>query len=197
MLTLIRFFQKLKRIKGKASVTYWSNVVKNSLKKCGQNISVEKPVALYGLENISMGDNIEIRSGIKLRTFSTFAGQTYSPAISIGNNVHIETNCHLSAMNMIHIGDNVLIASNVFICDHFHGKICADEISIPPMKRPLYSKGPINIHNNVWIGEGVFVLPGVEIGVGAIIGAGSVVTKDVPAFSVVAGNPAKVLRLIK
>ena len=55
-------------------------------------------------------------------------------------------------------------------------------------------KAPIIISNNVFIGGNVFILPGVTIGEGAVIGAGSIVTKDVDAFTVVAGNPAKVIR---
>lgn len=197
MLFFIRLFQKLRRLRGEISVSYWSSMAKYSLKKCGENIALKKPVALYGLENVSLGDNVEICEGVKLRTFSKFAGQNYSPNISIGSNVHIATDCHISAMNSIIIGNNVLIASNVLICDHSHGAVCSDELSTPPIDRVLYSKGPIIIHDNVWIGEGVFVLPGVEIGVSAIIGAGAVVTKSVPAFSVAAGNPAKVLKLLK
>lgn len=66
--------------------------------------------------------------------------------------------------------------------------------SIPYYERSMYSKGPVVIGNNVWLGNNVCVMPGVTIGDGAIIGANSVVTHDIPAYSVAAGIPAKVIK---
>ena len=60
----------------------------------------------------------------------------------------------------------------------------------------MYSKGPVIIEENVWIGDKVTILPGVTVGQGAVIAANSVVSKDVPAFSVVGGIPAKVIKNI-
>ena len=65
------------------------------------------------------------------------------------------------------------------------------------MKRKLISKGPVIISDNVWVGEGVVILPDVSIGKNAIIGANTVVTKDVPDNAVVAGNPAKLIKILK
>ena len=65
---------------------------------------------------------------------------------------------------------------------------------MPPKLRRLYSKGPIVIGDNVWIGDKVIILDGVKIGNNSIIAAGTVVTKDVPDFCVVAGNPAKIIK---
>ena len=105
--------------------------------------------------------------------------------------------CHIGAINQIIIGDNVLIGSNVLITDHSHGINDDEDIDIAPSKRKLYSKGPVIIEDNVWIGENVSILPNVRIGKNSIIGANSVVLKDVPAYSIVAGNPAKVIKCIK
>ena len=66
-------------------------------------------------------------------------------------------------------------------------------MEIPPTQRPVYSKGPVIIGNNVWIGDKATILPNVSIGNGAIIAANSVVTKDVPEYCIVAGNPAKII----
>ena len=66
-----------------------------------------------------------------------------------------------------------------------------------PNSRPLYSKGPVIIDDNVWIGEGAMIMPGVHVGNGAIIAANSVVTKDIPAYSVAAGIPAKIIKTMK
>jgi lipopolysaccharide O-acetyltransferase len=92
----------------------------------------------------------------------------------------------------------VLIASCVFISDHNHGRYdeldMASSPAVPPADRPLSSK-PVRIGNNVWLGEYVCILPGVTIGDGSIIGASSVVTHDIPANSIAAGNPARVIRV--
>ncbi len=68
---------------------------------------------------------------------------------------------------------------------------------VAPLVRPLYSKGPIIIEDDVWLGEKVSVMPGVHIGRGAIIGANSVVTKDIPAYAVAVGSPAKVIKMLR
>lgn len=112
--------------------------------------------------------------------------------IVIGNNVNINWYAHIGAINKIVIGDNVLIGSSVLITDHSHGQ--SGMSNLPPAARPLYSKGPVIIGENVWIGEGAVILGGVEIGSNTIIGANSVVTHDIPANCVAAGVPAKIIK---
>ena len=171
--------------------------VKNILTKCkhiGNGYNVELPITTHCLENVEIGDNFKCGERLKLRTFNGWKDQSFNPCIRIGNNVSIESDCHIGAINKIIIGDNVLIASFVYISDHSHGEITRAELDLAPLERPLYSKGPIIIGNNVWIGEKVCILPNVRIGDGAIIGANSVVTKDIPPYSVAAGSPAKVIK---
>lgn len=67
-------------------------------------------------------------------------------------------------------------------------------MKLPPSKRPIMSKGAIVIDDHVWIGEMVCILGNVHIGKSSIIGAGSIVTHDIPAYSVAVGNPAKVIK---
>ena len=68
---------------------------------------------------------------------------------------------------------------------------------LPPVSRPLVSKGKVVIGENVWIGDKATILPGVSIGDGSVIGANAVVTKDVPPYSVVVGNPARIINKVK
>ena len=73
----------------------------------------------------------------------------------------------------------------------------AESMKKSPVEREIYSKGAVRIGNNVWIGDKATILPGVTIGDGVIIGANSVVTKNIPDYCVVGGNPAKVIKSIK
>lgn len=110
----------------------------------------------------------------------------------IGNNCEIGDNVHLVAYEKLIIGNNVLMASKIFISDTNHGAYSGDDQSSPstsPNSRPLTTK-PVVIGDNVWIGENVCVLPGVNIGSGSIIGANSVVNKDIAANCIAVGIPA-------
>lgn len=75
-----------------------------------------------------------------------------------------------------------------------HGKSERSVLDMNPNLRPIESKGSVVIGNNVWLGDNVIVLPGVTIGDGVIVGANSVVTKNIPSYSVAVGNPAKVVK---
>lgn len=118
--------------------------------------------------------------------------------VDYDNNCEINMNCTFLDDNIIHIGDNALIAPNVQIYTAFHptnakgrfGKIKEDG-SFDFCKTQT---APVIIGNNVWIGGGVIILPGVTIGNNVVIGAGSVVTKDIESNVVAFGNPCRVIR---
>jgi acetyltransferase-like isoleucine patch superfamily enzyme len=119
------------------------------------------------------------------------------PVLIFGADCQINDFVHIAAGSLIEIGNNVLIASRVFITDLNHGSYSGVEHSFPEsivVKRKLFTS-PVKIHNNVWLGEGVTILPGVEIGENSIIGANSVVTKYIPANSIACGNPAFVIKV--
>ncbi|WP_345146398.1 DapH/DapD/GlmU-related protein [Flavobacterium ginsengiterrae] len=117
-----------------------------------------------------------------------------SKVLRIGKNVQINDYVHISALENVTIGDNVLIASKVFISDLNHGSYGADDIhdspDTPPNDRKLYAK-PVTIEDNVWLGEFVSVLSGVTIGKGTIVGANSVVSRSLPPYVIAVGTPAK------
>lgn len=152
-----------------------------------------KPLRLKGQKYISVGSRTYIAAGVQLTAWDSHNGNHYSPSITIGNCCTIREFSHITAINSITIGDNLLTGTNVLITDNSHGQNSREHMSIPVTQRPLYSKGPVVIGNNVWLGNNVCVMPGVNIGDGAIVGANSVVTHDVPSYSVVAGVPARVI----
>ena len=86
------------------------------------------------------------------------------------------------------------MGARTYITDHTHGTVELEDLKLPPRHRKLYSKGPVIIGKYVSIGEGSAIMPGVTIGDHVVIGANSVVTKDIPPYSVACGNPARVIR---
>lgn len=138
-----------------------------------------------------------LTTGVNVR-LDAFAPRGSPPVLQIGRHVQINDSVHIGAIEQVIIGDYTLIASRVFISDHNHGNYQTPEAAsapdIPPAIRPLSSKS-VHIGCNVWLGEQVCILSGVTIGDGAIVGANSVVTHNIPANSIAAGNPARVIRL--
>lgn len=162
-----------------------------------ENCIIKYPVRYFdGGENITCGKNLFLNKGIFLATFSTYAGNKYSPQIIFGKNVYVNFDCQISAVKNITIGDNVVIASNVTIIDHLHGDPHVRD-DAPPRVRALYSKGGVMIGANCLIGTGAVILPGVTLGEGCIVGANAVVTKSFPPYTVIAGNPAIAVRRIE
>lgn len=87
---------------------------------------------------------------------------------------------------------------DTFITDNSHGEnISINELNISPHERNIFSKGTVIIGDNVWTGKNVCIMPNVKIGNGAIIGANSVVTHNIPPYSVAVGSPAKVIKTIE
>ncbi|MDE6378964.1 MAG: acyltransferase [Muribaculaceae bacterium] len=151
---------------------------------------------LVGEKYISVGEECYFGKDVQLTATDSFEGQTFSPSITIGNNCSIHDYAHVTAINCIHIGNNVRTGKNVLITDNAHGASDPVILDMAPNHRPLYSKGPVIIEDNVWIGAKSSIMPGVTIGRGAIIGAGSVVTKDIPSYALAAGNPARVIKIM-
>lgn len=171
--------------------TFWLASEFNNL---GKNSLIEKPLYLKGGKYMSIGENFNALERLRLECWDNYQGEKFTPQLTIGNNVSVNYNVHIGCINQISIGNNVLFASNIFISDHQHGFIDTRDSNVPPLARNLYSKGPVIIEDNVWIGENVAILPNVTVGKGCIIGANAVVTKSFPENCVLGGNPAKIIR---
>lgn len=152
---------------------------------------------LKGAQYMTIGNKSQIGKGVQLTAWDNFKGQKFIPEIIIGDNCSIGEDSHITAINSIRLGNNVRLGKKILITDNAHGASTADKLDIAPNYRPLISKGPVIIDDNVWIGEKASIMPGVHIGKGVIVAANSVVTKDVPSYCVVAGVPAKVIKVMK
>jgi len=109
--------------------------------------------------------------------------------IEIGDNSGVGPDCRLQGP--VWIGNDVMMGPEVVVLTVHHR---FDRLDVPMARQGHLEPEPVTIEDDVWIGARVIILPGVRIGRGAIVGAGSVVTKDVPAYAVVGGNPARVIR---
>lgn len=168
-----------------------------NFKFLGKGTVIRRGVRVIGGKHICIGENSHISKGAIISAWSSFRGnQSFEPEILIGSNVNIGEYNHLSAINKISIGDNTRLGRFVSVLDNSHGNSSVKELNIPVIQRDLWSKGPVVIFDNVWIGDKSTILPGVTIGSNSIIGSNSVVTSDIPANSVAVGIPAKVVKKI-
>lgn len=142
---------------------------------------------------VARGEKIAIGDGCLIGTNSWFmipVDDSPTPTIVIGDRVRMNQT-QISAVSSVVIEDGVAIARGVYISDHSHG------FGLPDVfirDQPLDRIAPVHIGRGVWIGQNAVIMPGVTIGEGAVVGALSVVRDDVPARSVVAGIPARVIR---
>ena len=151
----------------------------------GSRIQMAKVNSLKGKIEIDLFSDAKCRIGNFLMTAGPFYIKCTDKAeITIGDNCFFNHNCSLTAAENIVIGNQCMFANNFVVVDHDHdrkdGKILKELVS-----------APVKIGNNVWCGANVTILKGVTIGDGAVIAAGSVVNRDVAAYSVVAGVPAR------
>lgn len=113
----------------------------------------------------------------------------FPEGLELGRNVSLNEHVHIIAFGGVSIGDNCRIAHQCSIISENHG---FDRVDVP-IYRQAKTPAKVVIEDDVWLGAGVRVLAGVTIGRGSVVGAGAVVTRDLPAFSIAVGVPAKVV----
>jgi maltose O-acetyltransferase len=116
---------------------------------------------------------------------------SYGQNIHIGDHVFLNVLCNILDNNEVHVGDHVMIGPAVQIYTAAHHLQAETRIQGWEVAKPIV------IEDNVWLGGGAILLPGVRIGRNAVVGAGAVVSRNVSSNTVVAGNPAKVIRELK
>lgn len=154
-----------------------------AFKEIGENVIFEVGVLVFHPEQIRIGKNVYIGHRTILKGY-------YQNEIVIGDHTWIGQNCFFHGAGGIRIGKGVGIGPTVQILTSMHR---SEDLTKPVLAHPLEFKEVV-IEDGSDIGIGSIILPGIRVGEGAIVGAGSVVTKEVPPFCIVAGNPAKFLR---
>lgn len=149
----------------------------------GKNVRIVNP------QYVDMGGQVFIDDDVELCVNQTMPGVT--PKLLIGNRVHFGKMNRIGCDNRIIIEDDVIFAPHVHISDRNHG---FEDIHTPISRQKVTSKGSVVIGAETWLGFGCQVMSGVKIGRHCVIAAGAIVVKDVPDYSVVGGNPAKILK---
>jgi acetyltransferase-like isoleucine patch superfamily enzyme len=153
------------------------------LKRCPPSVVLEPGVLVFHPENVSLDEDVYVGHGAILKGY-------YKNELVIGRGTWIGQAAFLHAAGGIRVGSDVGIAPHVCILTSTHEE--------PGRERPIMSGAlvlaPVVLEDGCDVGINATILPGVTVGRGAQIGAGAVVTRDVPAYAVVAGNPARVLR---
>jgi acetyltransferase-like isoleucine patch superfamily enzyme len=171
----------------KGYISPYAKIDSSSL-RLGRNIFIDDHVMIYRNRNgghVYLGDEAVVLRDSIIETED-------GGRIEIGERTWIHQRCNLTAAKeAILIAADVMVAANCSFYPHSH----TIKSGVPIVNQPIYSKGPIIIGDNSWIGTRVVVLGGVTIGAGAVIGAGSVVTKDIPANAVAFGVPARVVKM--
>lgn len=162
---------------------YFSRVLwKGNLGSMGQGATIQSGVVVRYPKNISLGDGSSLCRGIEI------SSERPDSICSVGKNSQIGRNVRLDFTGGLSIGNDVVISDRTVIFTHSHG---TDPRSVP-------TKTPLSIGNGVWIGADTLIVEGVSaIGSGAVVAAGSVVTREVPPGTLVAGVPARVIRELK
>lgn len=142
------------------------------------------------LKGVVLGDNVLVGKS----AWFDISKETKGAQIIIGDGTQIGRNVVISASKKISIGKKCLISYNVSVMDHDHNVLNPD---LPPLEGGITEGREVRIEDECFIGAHSFILKGVTLGKHSVVGANSVVTKSFPAYSVIAGSPAKFLRTLK
>lgn len=203
----MKLVDKICRRVAKQWYPYWESAKENYAQRrlldlkgrfahCGAKMYMDVNHEVYGEQYIRLGENFSAAKHFRIEAIDSYQNQKFTPVITIGDNVSFQDYCHVGAIEKVEIGNGCMFASKVFITDHYHGKIDKSDLDVAPGLRPLTSK-PVRIGTNCWIGDNVSILPGVELGDNVIVGANAVVTHSFPEDSVIAGCPAKIIKMLE
>lgn len=157
----------------------------------GPGSYIQPPAEIGCPHRIHIGANVLVRSHAWLALLEEGYGQRYDPELRVGDGTWLGHNFMASCVGEITIGEKVLISDRVFVLDSYHEY---EDPTVPIIDQPMAPPRPVVIKDGAFVGAGAVVLSGVTIGENAYVGANSVVTRDVPARTVVVGNPARVVR---
>lgn len=158
----------------------------------GPDSWVMLPRWLHQRDRIRLGARCTIGRFAIFNPMAEYGGVPQAGCIHLGDDVYVGGFSQIHAMFTLEIGDGAVLSEHVYVSDTAHG---LNPQAGPIMAQPLESKGPVRIGRHVFIGFGASVLPGVTLGDHCVVGARSVVTRSFPAYSMVAGQPARLVKV--
>jgi acetyltransferase-like isoleucine patch superfamily enzyme len=190
-LALIRFLARNRMITPKYGVLALRLLRRRFLTPTGRRMVLEGMLFLGGGVQIEIGKTARVRFGRWVWIGHGTKIRCHEGEVRIGDKTVLGQECTISAYQHVTIGEQCIIADRVMMIDFDHN---VAEVERPIRRQGIY-KRDVRVGNNVWIGYGAQILRGTTVGDNAIIGASAVVTRDVPANAVVAGAPARVIRM--
>lgn len=176
------------------ALRYLKHLLFSGFYHLGWPVVFRKDVQINNAGKIYLGKNISLDQDCELNVIDNYQNFRYNyskPIIKIEENVGISKGTLISAVRSIHIKKNAMIGQFCFIGDYDHSY---KDIDKPIVVQPLININPVVIKEGTWIGAHVTIVSGVTIGRNTVIGANSVVTKDIPDYSIAVGVPAKVIK---
>lgn len=150
---------------------------------------IYRPTCFTG-KNIRLGKGVFLYKFCRIQAITRYLNVDFNPLISLGDNVSIQQNCHITCAERIFIGSNTSIAANVTITDIDHPYT---DIKVAPERQPIKVK-PVAIGEDCKIYNNAVILYGVKIGKHCVIGANTVVNRDIPDYCVAVGIPARIVK---
>ena len=166
----------------------WALLFKNGFNKFGVKSTIRYPRKIENRKYISIGSNVIVMNGGWLLALNESIDRDVK--LSIHDGTYIGYYSHIVAMKSVEIGSKVLIADKVYISDCAHG---FEDIETPIIDQSVVFKNQVSIGEGCWIGENACII-GSQIGKNCIIGANSVVTKNIPEYSIAVGSPAVIIK---
>lgn len=178
--------------RGILAFRYFYHFLFSDFSHLGSRVTFKAGVSIENASHISLGDKVYLEKNVVLKFLEEFNGYGYKlPNLKIDDFVTVGIGTIIASASSIHIKKNALIGPYCFIGDHDHEY---KDVTIPVSKQGYKNVEKIVIEEGAWIGANSTICSGVTLGKNAVIGANSVVTKNIPAFSVAVGSPAKVVK---
>lgn len=200
---LIRKFIRWLEGLGSKTQKWWASKTLPTFASPARSFEMALPRSIVNPSAMQIGNGVKLGPGSELKASLRYPGgwlrhpdgehvaQNFEPRLVIGDRVTATASLQVVAFSEVVIEDDVMFAANVFVADGTHASVTGD---VPYKYQGITEPAPIRIGRGAWIGQNVVVLPGVSIGELAIVAANSVVNRDVPARTMAAGSPARLIK---
>lgn len=183
-------YERIFMVARKIRVRLYTLLQRPRFARLGRHAVIHPPILMTSPDSISIGDGTVIME----HAFLNVKPGAGSASLTIGDRVYVGRFAHINALKNVVIEDDVLINHKVTLGDESHR---FEDTTVPILSQGTFFDGGVLLRRGCWIGTGSIIMPGVTVGRNSVVGANSVVTADVPDYTVVAGAPAREIRKLK